>query len=123
MSAFCYESHPLNLGAIKRFPAMAMDAAPAMNGELIGDDTMTKLLELLRPVLDEATFAKVRDVIISNSKMAADDEPAPAKRPMTAAGFERGVDFLRSRNISEDDINTARNMLGFKKPSVAEDSA
>jgi hypothetical protein len=129
MRALCYESHPL--GAITRRPRLAMDAAlPNANSAsaqptgLIGDDTMKQVLELLSSKLDPATFAKVKEIIVANSKMAADDEPPPLpKKRYNPETIERAMDFLRSRGIGEDDIDWIRKTYGVEKPTIAQDSA
>jgi hypothetical protein len=84
---------------------------------------MAKILELLQPELDSATFEKVKAIIVANSKMAADDGPASGQSPVKGRNFELACDLLRSKNITEDDIDKLRKICGLEKPTLAEDSA
>ncbi len=127
MPRFCYETHPLPLAAIKRRPPMAMDAAPPLdtNRPMIPDDAFTKIIEVLKEQLDEATFGKVRDTLARFTKMSMDDLPRNglARGKITADGVERAVDVLRAKGVDEGTISEVYKISGVEKPSPAMDSA
>lgn len=114
MTALCHERLPFNTT-----PRLAMDAAPPPtgNGELIGDGTILQILDLLRGLLDDATFKKVEGPLMAKSKMSM-DQPT-AVRTIDPENVEQAVALLRAQGVDEDLIKKVCAVAGTGVPTVA----
>jgi len=84
------------------------------NGNLI-----EKLLAFAAKELNADQAAKLNNLVENNS----DPRGAVAKDKVAPENAERAIDLLRSKGISESDIDKIREICGVAKPTLAEDSA
>ena len=105
-------------------PVMAMDAAieqgrePDYHSRLIG--ALLKFALSLDPDKKAALEHLIENTTDPRATVAKDQ---PARGNITPESLEKALGFLRTKGISEDDINHVRELEGFANPTQAQDSA